>query len=199
MPRNFKIAIPAAGSLTDPKVVVRLCLGLLLVANIVAAGFAFHLFDASPEALQQRLAGALSQRQAEQAKLLKSRALAASIDRGKVDGEHFLDSYMTTRQFTYSTIVRELTDTVKTAGMDKQSTTISLNAVPGSDDLDMMSITISVEGKYGQLVKFVNLLDRSQRFLIIESLTVTPRAKSDILTVSIKLDTFVKDDKDGMS
>jgi Tfp pilus assembly protein PilO len=199
MPRNFKIAMPAAASFSDPKVVVRLCLGLLLAANLAAAGFAFHVFDASPEALQQRLAGTLSQRQAEQAKLLKSRALAANIDRGKTDGERFLDTYMTSRRITYSTVVGELTDTVKTAGMDKPSANISLNPIPGSEDLDMMSITLNVEGKYAQLVKFINLLDRSRRFLIIESLTVTPRAKSDILTVNIKLDTFVKDDKGGVS
>jgi type IV pilus assembly protein PilO len=191
--------MPSAGSITDPKFVVRLCLGILLTANLVAAGFAFHVFDASPEALQQRLAGTLSQRQAEQAGLLMSRALAANIDRGKNDGERFLSTYMTSRRITFSTIAGELNDTVKTAGMDKLNSNLSLNAIPGSDDLDMLSITLNVEGKYSQLVKFINLLDRSPRFLIIESLTVTPRAKSDILTVSLKLDTFVKEDKAGLS
>ena len=184
-------------SFTEPQSLVRLCLGALLVANLVAAGFAFHLFDASPEALEQQLAAALSQRQIEQAHLIKSRSLTASIDRGKTDGENFLATYMTPRRSTYSATVGELTESSKTAGMDKAQFNISLNAIPGSEDLDMMSITLSVEGKYAQLVKFVNLLDRSPRFLIIESLTVTPRAKSDLLTVSIKLDTFVKDDKGG--
>jgi Tfp pilus assembly protein PilO len=199
MPRNFKVALPAAGSFAEPQVLVRLALGVLLFANLVAAGFAFHLFDASPEALEQELAATLSQQQSEQARLIRSRALVANVDRGKSDGEKFLASYMATRQFAYSTIISELTDTAKTAGMDKATSTITLNPIPGSEDLDMMSITLSVEGKYSQLVKFINLLDRSQRFLIIESLTVTPRAKSDILTVNVKLDTFVKDDKDGIS
>jgi Tfp pilus assembly protein PilO len=199
MPRNFKVALPAAGSFAEPQVLVRLALGVLLLANLVAAGFAFHLFDASPEALEQELATTLSQQQSEQARLIRSRALVANVDRGKSDGEKFLASYMATRQFAYSIIISELTDTAKTAGMDKATSTITLNPIPGSEDLDMMSITLSVEGKYSQLVKFINLLDRSQRFLIIESLTVTPRAKSDILTVNVKLDTFVKDDKDGIS
>jgi Tfp pilus assembly protein PilO len=184
---------------TEPQFIVRACLGVLLLANLVAAGFAFHIFDASPEALEQQLAGAVSQKQAEQARLVKSRALTANIDRGKTDGEKFLASYMTSRRVTYSTVIGELTQTAQTAGMDKFSDQMSLNAVPGSEDLDMLSITVSVEGKYSQLVKFINLLDRSPRFLIIESLTVTPRAKSDILTVNVKLDTFVKDDKDGTS
>ena len=199
MPRNFKFAAPRVGSLSEPKVLVRLCLGGLLLANLVAAGFAFHLFDASPEALEQELAATLSQQQAEQARLLRSRATSVSIDRGKTDGERFLASYMTSRQFTYSTIIGELTETALTAGMEKPGATINLNPIPGSQDLDMMSVTLNAEGRYGQLVKFINLLDRSPRFLIIESLTVNPRAKSDVLTVNVKLDTFVKDDKDGVS
>jgi type IV pilus assembly protein PilO len=192
MLKNFKPA-------SDPQFIVRVCLGVLLAANLVAAGFAFHLFDASPEALEQQLAGAVSQQQAEQARLIKGRALAANIDRGKADGEKFLASYMTPRRTAYSTIVGELNQMAQTAGMEKPSGNNSLNPIPGSDDLDMMSITLSAEGKYANLVKFINLLDRSPRFLIIESLTVTPRAKSDILTVNFKLDTFVKDDKDGIS
>jgi hypothetical protein len=190
MLKNFKLS-------SDPRFVVRACLGFLLLANLVAAAFAMHLFDASPEALEQQLAGALAQCQAEQTHLLKSRTLTANIDRGKSDGERFLASYMTSRRVTYSTITGELTQAAQTSGMDKPNATISLNPIPGSEDLDMMSITLNAEGKFSQLVKFVNLLDRSPRFLIIESLSVTPRAKSDILTVNVKLDTFVKDDKDA--
>jgi type IV pilus assembly protein PilO len=199
MPKSFKPVLPSAVSFSDPKFVVRLCLGVLLAANLVAAAFAFHLFDPSPEALERDLAAALSQRAAAQARLLRSRNLTANIDRGKTEGERFVGAYMTPRQFTYSTIINELISTSKTAGMDKPQAQIALNAIPGSDDLDMMSVTMSLEGKYAQLVKFVNLLDRSPRFLIIESLTVTPRAKSDVLTVNVKLDTFVKDDKEGTS
>jgi type IV pilus assembly protein PilO len=199
MPRNFKIARPQLVAVTDPKVAVRLALGILLAANLVAAGFAFHIFDASPEALEQELATTLSQQQTAQAHLVRSRALNANLDLGKTEGEKFLTSYMTPRQYTYSTIAGELNETSKAAGMDKFAANITLNPIPGSDDLDMMSVTLNVEGKYSQLVKFINLIDRSPRFLIIESLTVTPRAKSDILTVNVKLDTFVKDDKDGIS
>jgi type IV pilus assembly protein PilO len=210
MPRNFKvvvsklalpkIVIPQVATLTDPKLAVRICLGVLLAANLVAAGFAFHVFDQSPEALNGELASALTSRQTEQARLVRSRVLAANIDKGKVEGERFLASYMTSRRVTYSTILSELTEAAKAAGMDKPGATISpLDPIQGSDDLDMMSISLNLEGTYPQLMKFVNLLDRSQRFLLIETLTVTPRAKTDILTVNVKLDTFVKDDKDGLS
>jgi type IV pilus assembly protein PilO len=193
-----KLALPTPGSLTDPKFLVRVVLAILFVANLVAAAMAWHVFDASPEALNQQLAAAIAQRQAWQLQLNRTRTLANSVDRGKQEGEKFLSTYMTSRRHTYSTIIGELTETAKTAGM-KAGATISLEPIQGSDDLDMMSVTLTLEGNYAQLMKFVNLLDRSPRFLIIETLTVTPRAKSDILSVGVKLDTFVKDDMDGLT
>jgi type IV pilus assembly protein PilO len=177
---------------------VRVLLGILFVANLVAAAMAYHVFDASPEALNQQLAAAIAQRQAWQLQLNRTRTLAGSVDRGKQEGEKFLSTYMTSRRHTYSTIIGELTETAKTAGM-KAGATLSLEPIQGSDDLDMMSVTLTLEGNYAQLMKFVNLLDRSPRFLIIETLTVTPRAKSDILSVGVKLDTFVKEDSDGLT
>jgi len=193
-----KLNLPSPGSVTDPRFLVRVLLGILLVANLVAAAMAYHVFDASPEALNQQLAAAIAQRQAWQLQLNRTRTLAGSVDRGKQEGEKFLSTYMTSRRHTYSTIIGELTETAKTAGM-KAGATLSLEPIQGSDDLDMMSVTLTLEGNYAQLMKFVNLLDRSPRFLIIETLTVTPRAKSDILSVGVKLDTFVKEDSDGLT
>lgn len=195
MPRSFKFSMPQARGAVS---VVQIALGLLLIANLVAAAFVFHVFDASPEALNRQLTLALNDRQADEVKLSRSRTLTASVDTGKSEGEKFLASYMTSRRHTYSTIIGELTDMAKAAGMEKPGATIGLDAIQGSDDLDMMSISVNLEGNYAQLVKFVNLLDRSPRFLIIETLTATPRAKSDILTVNVKLDTFVKEDKEGI-
>ncbi len=195
MPRNFKL------NLSKPAVSpLRIALGVLILANLVAAAFAFHLFDASPDALNRQLTAALADRQSEQVRLQRSRTLASSIDRGKAEGDRFLTAYLTSRRYTYSTIIGEITATAKAAGMEKVGATIApLEAIQGSDDLDMMSISVNLEGNPAQLVKFVNLLDRSPRLLIIETLTATPRSKTDILTVNVKLDTFVREDKDGVS
>ena len=81
----------------------------------------------------------------------------------------------------------------------KEETIAPLDPIEGSDDLDMMTISVNFEGSYPQLVKFVNLLDRSPRFLIIESMQVAPQPKGDMLNVNLKLNAFVKDDTGGAS
>jgi hypothetical protein len=201
MPRNFKLSgirMPSGAAWKDPTLFVRLGLGVLLVANLAVAAWAFNLFGSSPEALNQELLAARSRLQAEQARLNRSRFLTSNIGKGKSESETFLASYFTTRRHTYSTIISELTDIAKTAGMKTQEWTIApLDPIEGSDDLSMMTVSVNFEGGYPQLVKFVNLLDRSPRFLIIESMQTTPQPKGDLLSVNVKLNAFIKESEDG--
>jgi Tfp pilus assembly protein PilO len=199
MPRNFNLRgiLPKGDGWKDPRFLVRVVLGLLLVANLAAAGIAFNLFGPSPEALDAQLMSARARLQADQTRLMRSRLLSSNIGKGKTDGDTFLTSYFTTRRRTYSTIISEITEIAKGAGMKAQEWTIApLDPIEGSDDLSMMTVAVNFEGGYAQLVKFANALDRSPRFLIIESMQATPQPKGDILTVTLKLNAFIKDDSE---
>ena len=200
--RNFRL--PTAGalgsSIKDVRVLVRAALGILLAANLIAAAIAFHLIGVSPEALNQQLMIARSQLQAGQARLTRSRLLTTNIDKGKTESENFLATYFTNRRFTYSTIVNEINQDAKTAGMNmKEATFASLDPIEGTDDLEMLTVSINFEGGYSQLVKLVNLIDRSPKFLIIESLQIASPPKGETYSVTIKMNAFVRDMPGGAS
>ena len=95
------------------------------------------------------------------------------------------------RRVTYALIVDELNLTAKEAGIKEKERTFQLDPVEGSDTLSQMTISAGYEGTYANLTKFMNLLDKSQRFLIIESMVAAPQQNSQNLNVSLKLDTFV--------
>jgi Tfp pilus assembly protein PilO len=190
--------LPVGAAWKEPKVLVRIALGILLAANLVAAGYALNVFGSSPEVLNQALVSAEARLQADQARLTRSRVLTSNIGRGKSESDTFLATYFTNRRNTYSTIISEITETAKSAGMKTQEGTIApLDPIEGSDDLSMMTISINFEGSFAQFVKFVNLLDRSPRFLIIESMQVAPQPKGDVLNTNLKLHIFIKDDTGG--
>jgi Tfp pilus assembly protein PilO len=205
MPRSFNLrnfTLPTAGSLAasikDVQVLVRAGLGLLLAANLIAAAVAFHLIGVSPEALNRQLVIARAQLQTGQARLTRSRMLTANIDKGKAESENFLATYFTNRRYTYSTIVNEINQAAKSAGMSmKEATFASLDPVEGTDDLEMLTVSINFEGGYGQLVKLVNLIDRSPRFLIVESLQIGAPPKGEVYDVTIKMNAFVRDTPGG--
>jgi type IV pilus assembly protein PilO len=187
MPRNFKAAI------REPRVVVRAILGVLLAANLVAAIIAFKPFGGSTDDLRQRRAGLQTQLAHLQAQLADTRRLSGKVEMARTEGDSFLDRYVSDRRSTFSTIFEELDKTAQEAGIKPRDRNVELNAIEGSDTLEMMSVTAGYEGTYENLQKFVNLLDRSPRFLIIESLVASPQQNGQMLTVSLKLDTFVKE------
>ncbi len=188
-----RVTLPLA-ALKDTRVQVRLALGVLLAANLVAAGFAFHLFDDSPEKLATEVQRTRQQVLGAIVKLNRTRQLAGKVDKGRDEGTRFISTYMTSRRATYSTILSELNETAAQTGMKPKDALIGLDAIQGTDSLDMMTVTASFEGPYPNLVKFINLLDKSKRFLIIESLAASPQQNGNILQVQLKLNTFVKDD-----
>jgi type IV pilus assembly protein PilO len=201
MPRSFNfraIELPRGAAWKEPRVLVRIGLGMLLAANLVAASFAFNIFGSSPEALSQSLVSAEARLQADQARLTRSRLLTSNIGKGKAEGDTFLATYFTNRRTTFSTNLTEIRQTATTAGMKTQEGTIApVEPIEGTDDLSMTTVSVNYEGTFPQFVKFVNLLDRSPRFLIIESMQVAPQPKGDVLNTNLKLRVFIKDDAGG--
>ena len=207
MPKNFKLpSLPKPGgsqttailaALRDTQVRIRLVLGSLLVANLVAAAFAFHLFDESPQQLGSRLLTMRQQILLQLKKLNHTRQLAGKVDRGREEDAKFINTYMTSRRSSYSTIISEIDQMANQAGMRSKDSNQTLEALQGTDALDMMTIIASFEGDYKNLLIFVNLIDRSKRFLIIETLAVTPQQNMK-LQVTMKLHTFVKEEASNL-
>lgn len=200
MPRafNFSPRMLSGGpslNLKDPRVLVRAGLGLLLLANMVAALVALKPWGGSAEDLAREQAGLQQQLAALKARLTQTQTLVGKAERARQEGDAFLTEYTTDRRTTFSTIFAELERVAKEAGIQPRPASYELEQVEGSDTLYQMSISAAYEGSYANLTKFVNLLDKSPRFLIIESLMAAPQQTNtgDLLSVSIKLDTFVRE------
>ncbi len=196
MPRSFRPALPNRVNLLlikDPRVVMRAIIGTLLAANLVAAVMAFKPFGGSAEDLRREQSDASRQLAQFQARLSRTRKLAGKVDLARREGDDFLAKYFSDRRTTYSTLIEELDKAEQAAGIKLRNDSLELNAIEGSDTLQMMSLTVAYEGDYASLEKFVNLLDKSPRFLIIESMQAAPQQNSQLLTVSVKLDAFVKE------
>ena len=69
--------------------------------------------------------------------------------------------------------------------------------VEGSDTIGMMTITGSYEGTYADLLNFLNRIDKSDRFMILEQLSSTPQQQSQKLLSTLKINTFIREDPDS--
>jgi len=199
MPRSFKL--PEL-SVKDPRVVMRVAIGILLAANLAAAVLAFHPFGGGADDLrrqQQSLTAQLSQLQA---RLKAGRELVAKVQTARTQGDEFLSKYFMNSQAEGALILGDLLKYEQDAGIKLRQGSFTVEEIEGSTTLHELSTQVGLEGSYTSLAKFVNLLDKSPRFLIIESMQASapqqqqqgPRAQPEqALNVTLKIDAFIKD------
>jgi len=201
MPRSFKLQLPKSlGSrIRDPRVFMRAIVGFLLAANIVAALIAFKPFGGSAEDLQRERAEAGRRLAQLQGNLAKTRQLAGNVELARREGDEFLAKYFTDRRTTSSTIIEELDRTATASGLKLRNYNAELNEIEGSDTLEMMSLNTAYEGDYASLEKFINLLDKSPRFVIVDRMQAAPQQNGQTLTITLRLLAFVKEAPEATS
>ena len=194
MPRNFRLK---AGGLGNPRSAIRLVLGLLIAANLVAGYFVLRPLGGSPEELRQQVVEMRTAIRQQQGTVDRTRIMAGKIEIGRGEGDKFMSKYFLPRRSAYSIVMAELNDLANQAKVTAKESANSIEPVDGSDVLDMMQITANYEATYGDLVRFVNMIDKADRLLVMESLNATPQQGGGKLNVLMKLDTFVIEDGSG--
>jgi Tfp pilus assembly protein PilO len=199
MPRSFNLNVGAgnlnlpAGWTREPRYVARAVLGGLLLANLIAAIFVFKPFGGSAADLDAELASLQRRVIADQAAMQRMRVLVTKMDTARDATDQFMQTYFMDRRTASSSIISELNRAAKESGIRNKGEAFVFEGLDGSDTISMMTITANYEGTYGDLLQFVNRLDKSPRFLILAQLAAAPQPNTNLLAVAIKANTFVND------
>lgn len=191
--KAIRAALIQPGARKDPRVLARAILAVLLLANIIAAVFVFRPWGGSREEMEQRAVDLQREVQRRQAALARLRSIVGKVETARQAGDDFLSEHFTNQQVAYSTLLEELGQASKEVGIEEREHSFAFEPVEGSDTLGVLKITANYQGSYADLVQFVNRLDRSKRFLIVESLTASPQQNSGVLNVNMKLNAFVQE------
>jgi Tfp pilus assembly protein PilO len=194
MLKSFRREAPGARRQTDTKFVLRVVVGVLLVANLVAAGIMLFPPGGSAEDLERQLVSLQSQATTKKALLEKTRENLKRVESGRSEGDEFLGSYFLPVRDRSELLLTQLGNAAKDSKIKEKDRSISMEPIDGSDTLSMMSVVANYEGTYADLMHFVHEIDRSSSLMIIESLSAAPQAGTNILSISMKVDTFVRDD-----
>jgi Tfp pilus assembly protein PilO len=178
----------------NPARLIRIVLGVLLVLNLVGAGLVLYPPGGSAEELESQSSALQSQLAQKRVLVQKTREHTNAVEKGRADGDQFLGQYFLARRTAYTSLLTELEGAAHASGIKPKETAYATEPIEGSDTLTMMVITANFEGSYKDLMNFVHAVDTSPRLLIIESLTAAPVQGSNQLAVSLKLDTFVREE-----
>jgi type IV pilus assembly protein PilO len=191
MTRNFEWA--KIDKIREPRVAMRVLIGVLVAANLAAAVMAFRPFGGSADDLRRRASSLQDQLAAAQARVAITRRLVDKVEGARRDGDRFLTQYVVDRRKASSALNEELFRMAREAGVKPGQIANEYEAIEGSDTLQMVNIQVAFEGQYQGLTKLVDLIDKSPRFLMIESLqTAAPLGNSGLMGVQLKIHTFVR-------
>ena len=195
MPKNFRGQAPGAGGQAhDLKRKFRIALGALLALNLIAAGLVSYPPGGSADDLERELATLQTQVAQKRALLERTRFNVVAIEKARGEGDQFLDNHFLARRTADSALLAELTAAASKAQIKERDRAQTTEFIEGSDSLAMMTITANYEGTYRNLLNFINELDHSGQLLIIESMSAAPQQGSNTLTVSMKIDAFIRED-----
>lgn len=178
----------------EPRIAMRGLIGVLVVANLAAAVAAFHPFGGSASDLRQQDASLRARLAAVQAHAAIGKRLVEKAEAARRDGDAFLEKYVVDRQSSSSAIYDELMKMARESGIKALGINDQYDQIEGGDTIEMLTIQAGYEGTYDKLAKFVNLVDKSPRFLIIENMNLAaPSQAGQVLSVQFKLHTFVRE------
>jgi type IV pilus assembly protein PilO len=195
MPANFSLKPAweqaAARLRRDPRALIRLVLGVLVAANVVVAVLLWKPWSASPEQMEQQLAALRQQIRQREASVERLKAIVEKVEKARTQGDEFIDQYFIPRRTASSVILAELREAAGRAGVKQAEHTFAFEPIEGAEELEMMTISGNYEGSYQNLVQFVNLLDRSPRLVIVDTLTAAPQRTAGALNVNLKMNAFI--------
>jgi hypothetical protein len=194
MLRSFRRDAPGAGRQAETTFALRVLVGVLLAANLIAAGILLFPPGGSAEDLEKELASLQAQAVTKRALLEKTRQNVKAVELGRAEGDQFLSQYFLGRREASENLLAALGSAESGSKIKEKGWSSSFEPIEGSDTLSMMSVTATYEGEYGDLLHFVHEIDKSPSLMIIESLTAAPQSGSKVLSISLKLDTFVRED-----
>jgi Tfp pilus assembly protein PilO len=172
---------------------VLMVLGLLAAFNVIFYFLAVYPLDAREEQRQAFITGLQQQVAAKTAEVEKLRLIAGKVEQARSEGDSLLQTITLERNTTYSKLVAELVRAAAESRVETRESNFDLQPVEGAEQYGAITITANFRGEYANLVQFLNRLDKSEQFLIIESLGATPRSDSTELQITMKIDTFVRD------
>jgi len=190
MPRSFSLDLKS--HTRDPRHLVRALLGLLLVANLVAAWFVFQTPGGTLEQIEADLVAKRKQLSLRQQSVTRFKQLVSQTEDARAVGDSFLNAYFLPRKHAYSMLEIDLANAAKGAGIQAKDRTNSFEPIEGSDTLGMLNVNANFEGTYADLIELVNALDRAKRLIIIEQLQAQPQQGGNTLAITLKLNTFFR-------
>ena len=168
-------------------------LAVLLLFDVAFYLFAVRPLDAREEETIAAITALEAQVKQRSEAVEQLRVVVEKVETARSTGDGLIEDITIRRQVAFSTLVAELDAAATEAEIEDRDRTYDIEPVEGTDEYGIVRMNAHFRGEYENIVRFLNLIDRSEQFLIIESLGASPLSDSADLQVTMRIDTFVRE------
>jgi Tfp pilus assembly protein PilO len=182
MPSNFNWrSLASWKGRGGPQFWLRITVGVLGVLNAVA----LFLYLAPPGGSRQEL---MRESQNLNATITATRQQSVRLkkksEKVQMGGEQAVDfqsRYIFPKRLAYESIISEIQRMAQAAKLTERDGQWTEEPIEGTADLSLLTNTVNFEGPYTSLMRFLYEVDRSPKFLMLDTLTATPQKPGDVL------------------
>jgi hypothetical protein len=169
---------------------VRAALVLVLAADAMLLYANWSSTDASSRAAAAHLVPLRTQEQLQRADIDRVSAIRGRLSDVQRNAGKFYDDEFLTTGTGYSTVVGDLNMISKSSGL--RATNVTFKERPlEARGVKEVTVGATVEGDYVSLVRFINGLERSDNFYLLDSLTLASSTRGDI-KLNLQLRTYFR-------
>ncbi|GEM_PF-5521604 len=197
MPNNPRPSNPAGKvkrDLYEHRQWVRGVLIALVVIDGLFLFFSFRPLGRSFAAQQEELKSLREDARAKRDSVARLRKIEATLKESAKLGDQFYSTKFLPAETGFATIMEEVERLANSSGVRKSSVSYGVQEIQGRPDLEGVTIDTTIDGDYAKIVRFVNQLEQSQLFLIVDSLGVqsSTTGKATKVAVTVKLLTLFR-------
>jgi hypothetical protein len=176
-------------NLNRRKNIVRWIVGAVIFADLLLAGLNWRMAR-SPHAPQGELARLALQRDMMTADVRRGDQIRKDLPADSLQRDRFFQEQFRPAGVGYSGLIADLGAVASQAGLRSESTSFEQHA-PDAHGIVEVDIGESIEGSYPSIVAFLNGLERSHGFYILDSLTLSS-SRDTTLKLNLQLRTFFR-------
>jgi Tfp pilus assembly protein PilO len=171
------------------KKIVRWAVAAVIVIDLGLAAVTWQT-SRSPQDSESQLQALVLQRKMMAADVARGDDIRRNLPAVEQESEHFFHDQFRPIGTGYSTLIADLGEISATAGLKSDATTFQQHK-PDEHGIVELDIGESVEGSYPSVVAFIDGLERSHGFYILDSLALSS-SHEGIIKLSLQLRTYFR-------
>src|SRR5579864_8083753 len=166
---------------------IRIIIGIILLIDVVLVGVNRQLAS-SPTAPGEEVRALRRRRDLMAADIRRVEAIRAQLPGVQTETASFMDNDLRPTVAGYSSVLDDLGTLAKDSGLQITSTHFRQKSID-KRGVDEITITLTMQGAYPSLVSFINALEHSKSFYLLDSLSLDSSTEG-LLKLNLELRTY---------